>query len=1548
MLWMSFCLGVALCPIAVRRLGGVRVTAGLTVTIGLLGMATILGMIIVALDMLPDEKKLTLSVLAVYGMSRSLINMSKAVKAFGEMTPEELAKGLLALAVSLAAIVLAMKYMEEAKAGSLALVVAVAALAFLVPILKSLGGMSVGAVAKALIILGGSFLILGIAAKALGGQAIPILYGLAGVLAVIGLSIFAVGVGIGTMAAGLTALAVSGVAGAESLVAALTVLVNGLLGMVSPITDGIASMFGAMLSTLKSKAGEIASTAKALFLSLLSVFTEIIPETVESLFLLIQNVLAKLVEYVPQIMEYLVQFFIKVVDFLSSHLAPIIEPIVKLFSSIFSSVIEAITTMDEGTLLEFIAGIGMLVGIMIGLSFLAGLAPTAMLGVLAFGVVIAELALVLAAIGALAQIPGLNWLVNEGGALMADIGHAIGGFIGGIVGGVMGGISAEFPKIGEDLSKFMKAIDPFVEGAKKIDASTMEGVKELVKTIAILTATEILSGIKKFIGGGESSLTAFAKELAEFGPALKTYSDKIEGINPENVKASAEAALALANMANAIPNSNGLVAKITGDNSLSDFGAELVLFGPSLLLYSISVNGLNVDAIVASAEATLALTTMANAIPNTGGLIKKVTGDNSLAEFGAELALFGPLLKLYAASVADVTPQSVEASSRAISIISEVATEIPDISGGVFSKGEMEKFGIELVKFGKSFAEYCGTVKDVDTDKLNLVIAEFEWLVSVATGIKGVDTDKMSEFGKGLKTLAAAGISDFIKAFTDAESTITNTAKVMLATFIAGVKSKQDDLSKAFTTVIQTAVASIDETKVEFASAGKTLMSQLIAGIETRELTAKSALNAIIANCKSIIEKHYDAFQNAGTTLMTNFVTGLRVGAAETTGVFTTTLDTVLTTIRALYSNFYNAGKYLVEGFAAGIKDSAYLATAEAKAMGKATAISIETELGIESPSTVAYKIGEYFDLGFLNGITDGIPSVSDAGFDLGDSALTSLGIGASPDLSYDYGEVFGDSFVSGVDSKLPSSADAGLALGDYSLTGLDSSLYSDESYDYGEYFSQSYVDGINDSSVEGYEAGSSLADSTKEGLTNSVSSDGAYNIGIYFSDGFVNAIKDSADGSGEAGSGLVEAAKTGLRNAVYELNDALQEALTRLDDTMTAYKNAGAELIIGFTDGMKMFEPKLKETLESIFAELTSTGQVFATVNAAFSDAGTSFMNHLIENVQSGEKPLSIILSEMMDRVLAGLRSSKASGFREAGAALTEEFAIGANDNNAAGSEFIKQFIAGVQSNGMTLESVMKMLLETCKNVIVSKYMEFERTGETLMIYFVGAIQKSEVKVLSAFSNTMGAALNIIRNSYSGFYSAGGYLVEGFAAGITANTFMAAARAKAMAEAALAAARAALAIASPSKAAYKIGEYFGEGFVNAVTDYTTDSYEAGSEMANAAKAGLTNSIAKIADLINDGIDTQPTIRPVLDLSNVEAGAQKLSAMFSRTQAASISVGMNKEADTKIQNGMPTDAKSDTYSFVQNNYSPKALSRYEIYRQTRNQIATLRGVGAST
>lgn len=155
--------------------------------------------------------------------------------------------------------------------------------------------------------------------------------------------------------------------------------------------------------------------------------------------------------------------------------------------------------------------------------------------------------------------------------------------------------------------------------------------------------------------------------------------------------------------------------------------------------------------------------------------------------------------------------------------------------------------------------------------------------------------------------------------------------------------------------------------------------------------------------------------------------------------------------------------------------------------------------------------------------------------------------------------------------------------------------------------------------------------------------------------------------------------------------------------------------------------------------------------------------------------------------------------------------------------------------------------------------------------------------------------------------------------------------------------------------------------FVNGLADAIRENTPVlGKAMGNLAGAmieglvgGITGGIKSVVDsvknlgksvldglksFLNNDIDTQPTIRPVLDLSDVESGTGRLNALFSRTQAMSISTGMSRVSDEEVQNGTNTSGKGNTYQFTQNNYSPKPLSRLEIYRQTKNQFSAMKGL----
>lgn len=309
---------------------------------------------------------------------------------------------------------------------------------------------------------------------------------------------------------------------------------------------------------------------------------------------------------------------------------------------------------------------------------------------------------------------------------------------------------------------------------------------------------------------------------------------------------------------------------------------------------------------------------------------------------------------------------------------------------------------------------------------------------------------------------------------------------------------------------------------------------------------------------------------------------------------------------------------------------------------------------------------------------------------------------------------------------------------------------------------------------------------------------------------------------------------------------------------------------------------------------------------------------------------------------------TSFADGLRNLGtvsvSGLVLEFQNATGTLTQAVSGMLSSIIAIVNTRKSGVISVFVVMVGNILTTLNGKLPNFQTFGQLTVKYMVMGIRSQAGLPIVAFGEIITDTLSsiIIRNTE--FYDAARDMVAGFANGISANTFLAEAKAAEMAAAAARAARRELDEHSPSKVGYEIGDFFGVAFVGAIGDYADKSYRAGAEMGSKARIGLTEAVSKISDYINSDIDAQPTIRPVLDLSNVQSGTRQINAMFSRTQAMSINANMSRAHTSGNQNGGFQDGFTATYNyFTQNNYSPKALSRVEIYRQTKNQFSAMKG-----
>lgn len=244
-------------------------------------------------------------------------------------------------------------------------------------------------------------------------------------------------------------------------------------------------------------------------------------------------------------------------------------------------------------------------------------------------------------------------------------------------------------------------------------------------------------------------------------------------------------------------------------------------------------------------------------------------------------------------------------------------------------------------------------------------------------------------------------------------------------------------------------------------------------------------------------------------------------------------------------------------------------------------------------------------------------------------------------------------------------------------------------------------------------------------------------------------------------------------------------------------------------------------------------------------------------------------IPSNCMDNFTAALEELGSTQVKSFTDAFSNETVLTAM--RTAGSDAVEAFVEGVKS--------VSGLIETS-------------------FYDSHMVSRSHTPIRSCLAD--------IAKAYEDFKAKGEYLAEGFAAGIRAGIDDATTAATEMGEATLSALAASIRTNSPSKEAYKIGDFFDLGFINAIRDGAEGAYSAAADMGGYATSGLSDAISKVKDIIESDVDAQPTIRPVLDLSDVRSGVGDLGrllrvnpAIGAMADVGVISASMNRRS----QNG---------------------------------------------
>ena len=214
-------------------------------------------------------------------------------------------------------------------------------------------------------------------------------------------------------------------------------------------------------------------------------------------------------------------------------------------------------------------------------------------------------------------------------------------------------------------------------------------------------------------------------------------------------------------------------------------------------------------------------------------------------------------------------------------------------------------------------------------------------------------------------------------------------------------------------------------------------------------------------------------------------------------------------------------------------------------------------------------------------------------------------------------------------------------------------------------------------------------------------------------------------------------------------------------------------------------------------------------------------------------------------------------------------------------GSMLTSALAGGVKSKSNTLSATASNMAESMKNSIASKDKEFQKVGVALISALAIGIQAQVNQAVNAANYVGASAANGSGQAYTSFYMNGINLGSGLVIGMNAMQNSVYNAGYALGQAAVRGEKAGQKSHSPSKLTIQAGKWLGEGLIIGMNAMESKTYDAGQNMGETAFASIRKALSGMNDLVDSDMDTSPTIRPVLDLTNVKAGAGQMNDLFS-------------------------------------------------------------------
>lgn len=445
----------------------------------------------------------------------------------------------------------------------------------------------------------------------------------------------------------------------------------------------------------------------------------------------------------------------------------------------------------------------------------------------------------------------------------------------------------------------------------------------------------------------------------------------------------------------------------------------------------------------------------------------------------------------------------------------------------------------------------------------------------------------------------------------------------------------------------------------------------------------------------------------------------------------------------------------------------------------------------------------------------------------------------------------------------------------------------------------------------------------------------------------FAQAIGNGAEAIGVAVTQLVTAIVTALTTCIPLVVNGVMQLCLSILTSLAAYAGpiatAGVQVIIGLMTAL--------------------SAQIPALVNAGI-QLMVSFINGMADGIRQNTPAILAAVSNLMSSIVEFALSALAalvSGIPGIGAELeagilslkdSVRSSLAPGDMQATGAEAMSGMATGIQSGTAEVQAAGVAVGEQGASGISTVLPLYNEAGANAGAGFVDGIGTEQSASQSAGQGLAEKGASGAASKNDSFWSAGSNAGAGFVQGISSQLSAAEGAGASLANAAYQAAMRTLDEHSPSRVMMEVGAFGSEGFIIGLLSLMSSVKNAGASIGDTAIDSMSSTMSRVVDLLSVDLDAAPTIRPILDTSNIESGLSSMDRLFSATRTLDLgstrvkaaTVAGTMSSHDEIGKTVTTPATTVNNNFTQNNYSPKALSRVEIYRQTNNLFAITKEV----